>query len=166
MRKSLQIIFGIGIAMGIVSGFSDLFSANSGGSMFNAGRVVGSLLLSLISGALLVVVRKSSPEYREEEANKLAAIKQMPIEDLKALVGKELCRQLGMRPEDANREFCEDLRVPKGRLMTELENIGIDYHLPITGDDADHLRSLEDVYSHLEAWRSSMAAEQDIDPST
>lgn len=62
---------------------------------------------------------------------------------------KEVCEELGMRKEEVNRTFCDDLGIPKGRVVIALENLEIDYQLPISGDDADHLHTIEEVVDHL-----------------
>ncbi len=70
----------------------------------------------------------------------------MTPEERANLVGEQLCHHFGITAAQKSRTF-SDLRIPSGNVQRALDDLAIDYAMPISSDDARLVSSVSEVMS-------------------
>jgi hypothetical protein len=137
----------------VVSSLVGMGSAAS--PLVGAGGAIGGTLVALGAFVVLYFLRVSSPEHRAAVSFTRHEVASMEPEDLQTFVCEEIRRRIGIDPDQESKNMVGDLNVPRGALNTVLDDLQIDYNLPISSDDADVACSVKEV-AQLVAQRRSL----------
>ncbi len=151
MRVLLKIVFGFCIVMVIAWAAITLYQRDASDPLVESIEAICGLILSL-SSVVLYIYRTAKRDRKHREAWD-EAVESLPFDKLKYHAAEDLCSELGIDPSDADRHLFDDLNVPKGIVITALDNLGLDYHLDISGSDVDHFETLNDILKYLVSLR-------------
>lgn len=146
-------VIGIVSILIVVSSLVGMGSAAS--PLVGAGGVIGGAFVALGAFVILHFLRVSSPEHRAAVSLTRDEVSSMAPEDLQTFVREEICRRIGIEPDQESKNMVGDLNVPRGALNTVLDDLQIDYKLPISSNDADVASSVKEI-AQLVAQRRSL----------
>ena len=146
MKLITNIILGgvalFGIAM-VISSMAGMEGQTS--YLFGTGGAAGGVFLIIVALLVFFLLRTSSPEYRAEVAEHREKVSSMTPDQLRDFIRAEMCQRMGIQPHHDAKDMSGELRIPHGEINTALDNLQIDYHLPISSDDIGQVKSILDV---------------------
>lgn len=154
MKVTAKIFLIGGFVLGIFIFLSAISRSDQSGTIATrAGAAALGIPVALVGVIISRLIETKSPEARQKAVQFQEEIDSMNTTDFAAFLTEDLCHKLDIRPDQANLNLVEALRVTPGEINILLQNLQIDDGLPVTSDDSGNIQCVNDIVELIDARR-------------